>query len=229
MQKDVTINAERRLYVIPCGDDGFTCWGFDNAYREACQLAEALNRPVPAESEIGTMSVFNYHRELLKFARENKVDFGTWFDYGTDPMVKAVLEAARLNDMRVRIFYGETDPEKENCGLSWMNEHDMYGSIGRSTGILKFPLLVPPGDDGGCAILTSRIVKIIGTSMCVSLYEHPAFRLPEMVLVDETREDVLEKGYVVGVDVAGERQANFKTRKKANDWIDFMSGRRIKP
>lgn len=226
-KREVKVDTIQKLYVIPCGD-GWTTWGFQNCFDETYQLAQRLDQPLPVEQDIGTMKVYDYHSELIGLVAKNKIDLGTWFNLKTDPMVKAVLEAARKERMKVRIFYGDTNPESTTGGRSWMEEHDVYGYISRSTGFLKVPLLVSPGDDGGGAILTQCIVKII-SSAWVTLYEHPKFYVPEMTLVDKLDDELVKRGYVVGVDVLGKRHANFKSLKKAQDWMTFMRGGSLKP
>lgn len=224
----VTINTDQKLYVIPCGD-GYTTWGFKNCFEETLQLAQRLKQPLPVEQDLGTMKVYDYHRELISLVNKNGVDLGTWFHLGTNELVKAVLEAARKDRMKVRIFLGDTDPDSPTCGKSWMEEFDTVGYVGRSTGTLKVPILVPPGDNGGCAILDNCIVKITGTSMNVTLYEHPKFYVPEIEIKPVINQDVLNKGYPFRAVVEGKNHANFKTQKKADDWAAYMRGERMKP
>ena len=50
----------------------------------------------------------------------------------------------------------------------------MVGYIGRSTGTIKVPLLVPPGEIGGSALLDQCIIRI-DTPRQV-LYQHEQFR-----------------------------------------------------
>jgi len=52
----VTVNAEQRLYVIPCGE-GYTCLGFDVAERWRREVLAWLKRPCESV-EIGTIEAY---------------------------------------------------------------------------------------------------------------------------------------------------------------------------
>jgi len=64
MAKQVTVNKDRRLYVIPSGT-GYSCLGFDNAERQRVAVlkwAGASIEPV----KIGTLDAYNaYHDAMM--------------------------------------------------------------------------------------------------------------------------------------------------------------------
>ena len=44
-KREVTCNDTQRYFVIPSGDKGWSCLGYDNCFREATALADKLGRP----------------------------------------------------------------------------------------------------------------------------------------------------------------------------------------
>jgi len=89
---NVTINNEQRLFVINSGS-GFSCYGFDNCFDEASQLAEKLGQPAPLESQKGAIEQYLQHQELI--SKAHNVTLGTWFNRHTPPAVQRILEDAR--------------------------------------------------------------------------------------------------------------------------------------
>jgi hypothetical protein len=212
----VTINAEQRLFVIPSGS-GYSCWGFDNCYRETKALAERLGRPLPLESEIGTMKQYHENRDLIHYVTRNKIDLGTWHTPGTPVIVQTIIDDCLKTGRKVRLYYGDKD-----TGRDWMNEHDMIGRIGRSTGIMKIPLLVPDRDDGGPGLLEDCIIRIQDYKTQQDLWAQSNYHVPEMKVVP-----AVSKGYREAVEVGGEIHAQFKEFHKAERWIAFMKGERM--
>jgi hypothetical protein len=51
------INAEQRLYVMPCAGGGFTCYGFDTLDRRARAVA-AWCKVIPPLADLGTRGHF---------------------------------------------------------------------------------------------------------------------------------------------------------------------------
>lgn len=224
----VTLNNEQKLYVIPSGD-GFSCWGFQNCFDEVTLLADMLMGERPErptmEHDFGTLSLYHAHRTLLDKANQLGKLNRTWFSLNTPQQVREILETARLNPdgQRLRLYYGDV-----KTGRSWMDEHDMVGYIGRSMGMLKVPLLMETKRSGGGAILTDCIVRIIDTASKRDLYRHPTFNMPALFRRPVTDESALDAGYTDEVTADGAVHARFKSAKKANDWIDFMEGRRMR-
>jgi hypothetical protein len=97
---------------------------------------------------------------------------GTSYDGRTDFEVIKALESARINKLRVRLFLGDVA-----TGKAWNEENDVTGTIGRSTGLYKVPLLIASSRSmGGGAILDHCIMRIQTTAAPRRvLYSHPAF------------------------------------------------------
>jgi hypothetical protein len=82
---------------------------------------------------------------------------GTWYHKDTPDAVIHVLEVARQLGYTVRVFYG--DPA---TGRDWMEQYDVTGRIGRSTGPVRVPLLLHNSRSrGGGAILTNCILRVL--------------------------------------------------------------------
>ena len=86
--------------------------------------------------------------------KQYKVVNGTSYDSRTSDEVINLLEHYRSNKQRIRVFYGSE-------GRCWNEEHDTMGTVGRSTGTCKIPLLIKSSRSyGGGSILDDRIVRI---------------------------------------------------------------------
>lgn len=221
MNENVTIslNDTQRCFVIERAGT-VSCFGYDNCFHDAWMLATKLNRPDlrPIDWQIGALDQYQQYQRLLNLA--NGKDLGTWYDLKTPMMVKVALEIARNRKKRVRIWYGDTD-----TGESWLEEHDVVGYVGRSTGIKKVPLLIAnSAASGGGAILDNRIIRVVQIEGKLELYRHSSFRVPDMT-VEITADDVLPADVVVH----GSTHARFKSREKAENWIAFMRGDRFRP
>ena len=213
----VTANPDSRLFVIPAGP-GYTTYGFDNCYRDTKALAQRLGRNdlAPRQEEIGSMEQYEQYQRLIQMARGR--DLGTWFSPDTPQRVREVLEHARQNDIRLRLFYGD-----DVTGRDWLEENDVVGCIGRSTGSMKVPLLI--NNQRNCvgpAILDDRIVRIISTTDKRELYRHPQYHLADLSI--ELNEHL---GYAASVMANGVVHARFKTAKSAQNWIALMRGKRM--
>ncbi|WP_045364416.1 hypothetical protein [Methyloceanibacter caenitepidi] len=140
---------------------------------------------------------------------------GTYFNEKTPDDVKRALERARVNGERVRLFYGDTE-----TGKAWLEEYGVAGTINRSTGPCKIPLIIASSrSHGGPAILDSCIVAIRGRHGW--LYRHPQFDRGAFTMhYGETP---------IRVSHNGETWATFKTPKQALRRIAFMRGERLAP
>lgn len=148
-----------------------------------------------------------------------KVVNGTAYHEETNDRVIEILENARQNGTRIRIWYGNTE-----TGRNWMDVFDTVGRIGRSTGMYKIPLLIKTErSTGGMAILDNCIVKITIDKQTV--YQHPKFHTPEME-IREASEELKEKGYFFTVFVGNQETRSCKTRKQAENEILFHMGKR---
>lgn len=73
-KKQVTVNDEQRLFVIPCGG-GYSCLGFDvckerSAKIEGWILGQDLGAKVPDEQETGTIEAYKRYQSLMNMARD---------------------------------------------------------------------------------------------------------------------------------------------------------------
>lgn len=149
---------------------------------------------------------------------------GTFFEKGTDPKVAELLSKYMNTNTRIRIFLG--DPE---TGRDWMEVYDTIGTIGRSTGPYKIPLLLRKNNSsGGTAILTKNILKITVDKKVV--YQNKNYKLPNFSIKDVVDEEIKKEGYcfnVVNVE-DGKTYQNTRTREEAKNAIAFYQGTRNK-
>lgn len=140
---------------------------------------------------------------------------GTAYHKQTPQKIVDILENARNKDLRVRLFYGCT-----NTGIDWKEELDIIGYIGRSTGRIKIPLLIKNSRSlGGGAILDHCIVKITIHKQIV--YQHPKYQLGNLTVKDGVLDD-----YPFAVLCDHDNIANFRSRKRAENYASFLKGER---
>ena len=97
---------------------------------------------------------------------------GTAYDKKTPQPVIDALEAARQSRQRITVDLG--DPE---TGKSWGERYDITGTVGRSTGMYKIPILVHNvRSTGGGGLLTANIIAIKTSRNGVFLYKHPNYQ-----------------------------------------------------
>ena len=106
-----------------------------------------------------------------------KVINGTTFHDETPIAVCNILNDAissrRLK--RIRIFFGDKE-----TGKDWNEFYDNIGYVGRSTGLIKIPLMIHnTRSTGGGAILDHCIVKITVDKKTV--YQHPKYHCPIVI------------------------------------------------
>lgn len=221
----ISINTQDSLYVIQ-SQAGVSCMGFGVVQKRLLPLARAFGEDVP---DVGTEEHYRLYRSLSNRGLERmrvhgiptpeyQWDGGTAYDIGTLPEVCRVLEAARTSGASIRVWYGDTE-----TGRSWMDEHDVSGTVARSTGPIRVPLLVRPGATDGPQMLDHCIMKIISARRV--LYEHPTFHQPVLRLV--TPGD--QPGFAATVHADSEVWARFRSASSARRYIDFMEGRRLRP
>ncbi len=145
-----------------------------------------------------------------------KVADGTFYDPETPNEVVRAIETARTSGDRVRFWYGKD-------GKNWAEEYDVIGTISRSMGPVKIPLLIhKPSDSGGGGILTDCIVKMVSTKSKRVLYQSPTFRQSEYKIIPS---DLPE--YTEAVTIDGELNARFKKAGQAARYVAFMTGERF--
>ena len=133
----------------------------------------------------------------------------------TNSGIVVLLNSLTESKQRVRLVYGNT-----TTGKDWLQEYDVIGSIGKSTGTNQIPLLISNSrSTGGGAILEDCILKIVDVKSKKVLYQHDKYLAPKFDIVPSI------VGYSVAVD--GNVQANFKTIKQAQNYMDFMLCKRM--
>lgn len=149
--------------------------------------------------------------------KEYKVLNNMFFNAETNDIVCRVLAQLHNSQTRCRIFYGDTE-----TGSTWNEEYNITGTIGRSSGSIKIPLMISNSRSmGGPGILEHRIVGIQVTANHF-IYKHEKFNVPKM----DIRENQLDK-YPFAVYANDETHARFKTYKQADNYIKFMKGERL--
>jgi hypothetical protein len=216
----ITLNVEQQLYVIRLCE-GYGTFGFKNARDDANQIAALLKRDDLAftDADFGTLDGYRKHEEAVRAWAHSPMSKQTWFQPGTDPKAAKALERCRRACNKIRLILGSLE-----TGVSWMNEHDIVGTVGRSLGPLRVPLLVEENSDCGDAISTDRLLALIDWRTGKFLYRHPAYRIPNLTI---RRQDdpkwpweVLHDSQVV---------ARFKNIGKAGAYVAFMCGESIEP
>lgn len=141
---------------------------------------------------------------------------GTTYHPETPAPVAAALEAARNNNQRIRLFYGD-----QSTGRDWMEAHDTMGYVHRSSGEIKAPILLASKRSiGGGAILTRCVVRI--TIGGIETYRHPAYHQDELTLRELSEELI----FPYQIYAADRNIANFKTMLQAQRYIAFIKGER---
>ncbi len=148
---------------------------------------------------------------------------GTYYhDTVPRPVINA-LELLRVTKERVRLFIGDSE-----TGRCWLDEWDVTGTISRSMGPIKIPILIASSrSHGGGAILCDCIIKIIVDGR--EIYRHQNFQNPKFHAFHEGTYQ--ESPWAVTTQWPEEPEpsvhARFKTQSAATRWIDFMEGRRM--
>ncbi len=104
---------------------------------------------------------------------------GTSYNEKTSPEVIRVLESVKASGTRIKLDYGYTDVDGTSSaiGQSWGECYDVTGTIGRSTGSVKIPLLIHNRRSvGGGGILDHRIVQVKESKGGRVLYQHPNYK-----------------------------------------------------
>ena len=148
--------------------------------------------------------------------KKYKVLDNTYFHLDTPDNLCALICELISKRSKVKIFLG--DPK---TGENWNEEHDTIGTIGKSTGRIKIPLLVPSAY-GGTALMTDNIVEIYtlkdrhNTRKC--LYKCDKFKFSSI----EIKEGNLPE-YPYSVYVDGELYSNHKTERSAKLLLSKLS------
>lgn len=143
---------------------------------------------------------------------------GTYYHHNTPPKVIDILERARMEYKRgrlyrIRLFYGDT-----KTGRDWLEENNIMGYVGRSTGLIKIPLLIHNRrSTGGHGILDHCIVKI--THRRQVIYQHPKYHIGGWTRGKDDHET-----YPWYFKREGETIARFKTYDESKRFRAFITG-----
>lgn len=152
---------------------------------------------------------------------------GLWFHENTAVEVKNCIAESYNTKRKIRIHYGCTV-----TGGLWLEEHDVIGKIGRSTGEVKIPLLIEGNSDGGGGILDRCIIGIQDAKTKEWLYRSKVYTEPDLNIrpcnVSITRKGKPVKLTHIVVRGAYEEQAAFESLEKAKNYIAFMRGERMR-
>jgi hypothetical protein len=103
---------------------------------------------------------------------------GTFYHAEITPVMVGILESIKVNNIRARFHWGDV-----KTGKDWGDIYDVAGTIGRSTGPVKIPLLIHNARSmGGGALLDNCIVKItttrgLKTNTARVIYQHPNYHV----------------------------------------------------
>ena len=139
---------------------------------------------------------------------------GTSYDDRTPMEVVKILESARQKNTKIHLSYGDAE-----TGKDWMEENDVIGYVGRSTGRIQIPLLLKSlRSSGGGGILDRCIVRIIQGGKVV--YSHPQYHTGKIVV--KMKPEPIDVEYLgrLTVDVFrdGSLHASFRTMEDAMKW-----------
>lgn len=115
------------------------------------------------------------HVDNTKIITFQKSKQGTFFHKETPQKVKDILDGHMQSSTRLFIDLGDT-----KTGKSWGEIYDNQGTISRSMGQVKVPLLIKTvRSSGGGAILDHCIIRIKTTGKNgITLYKHPKYQPP---------------------------------------------------
>lgn len=99
---------------------------------------------------------------------------GLWFSTETEQEIKDIIVQLYHSKKRVRFYWGDA-----KTGKDYGDVYDVSGTVGRSTGTQKIPLLIHNSRSrGGGGILDNCIVKITESSGAKKvLYQHPNYHI----------------------------------------------------
>ena len=153
------------------------------------------------EMERKTVDHGNGHSTTYKITAS-----GTAYHEETPQEVVNVLERARAAGTRLQFYYGDV-----KTGRDWHEENDTIGTIGRSGGSVKIPLLIKSSrSHGGGAILDHCIVKIVETRTKKVLYKAANYQAPKIEIVPSDL-----PGYSHNVNIDGQLYSRHKTERAA--------------
>ena len=142
----IRINREQRLFVLPAGDSGFSCLGFEVCEERTRKLATELAvKPLPHRK--GTRRAYEAYERIIEVARQRNQATG-WRSQS-----ELAPELMGLEGKRVEIV---------DC---WRQKRRFY--VGRSTGFIPVHLeIARRNSTGGPAVMGApfRSVSVLEKS-----------------------------------------------------------------
>ena len=210
---EFTVNTERGLFVQNF-NDGCTALGFDQVFKTLEKIVQRLGLSMPVrEDDKGTLSQYLLYKEAIKAYADARLS-ETWHHPDALPEVCKVIDRCLVSGARVRLFYGDT-----NTGREWGEENDVLGTIGRTSGPLKSPILVPKGERSGTTILEHCLVKIMNADTRRVLWVHDRYQAPVFSITEDHTPKLPFNATMDGIS-----KARFASFAKAAAWVAFMSG-----
>ena len=171
------------------------------------------------------------------FEYVNYMNAGTWFKYGENihnegwkykenEELWKVLSSLVHSGRRVRIWYGDTE-----TGRSCNEEHEVTGTIGRSTGRIAVPILIDSSrSHGGGALFDDLIIRIDDIKEKRTIYRLDNFHVEDMIVYEIFGNANYKYRVAKLSEDSGEWevQASFKTEQQAHNYVAFMRGERYR-
>ncbi len=171
----LSVDPRNRLFLERHGSTVESV-SFTDVYDITNALAGRLKQPAMAlaETDIGSVESYRRYRLMVAKAARELPPTEPWYHPRTTREVRLALENARINRLRVRLFFG--DPA---TGLDRMELADTVGYIGHQGAELQHPvLLAKPGDRHGVRIHDAAVVRITAVDHHCALYQHRHYHLP---------------------------------------------------
>ena len=150
-----------------------------------------------------------------------RIENGTAYHTNTPIQVIEILEKARQNRTRIRVWYGKN-------GQCFNDELGTIGTVGRSIGQYKIPILIHNSRSmGGEAILDDCIIRVdvnYGRRNIGTVYSDPSIKFDFFSVHPSDKKEYHSN--VVNISKDGEIYARCKTYKQARNLADFMNGTR---
>jgi hypothetical protein len=112
-----------------------------------------------------------FNGKTIKYKEYN----GIYYQENTSDEIVSLLDWIKENNIRVRFHWGDT-----KTGKDWGDRYDVTGTIGRSTGEIKIPLLIKSKRSiGGGHLLDDCIVmiKYANKKQGGIIYKHPKYHI----------------------------------------------------
>ena len=148
---------------------------------------------------------------------------GFFFAENTPQEVCDAIVKAYEQKLKVRIYMGDV-----KTGRTWNKEHDITGTVGRSTGSIKVPLLIATSRSmGGGEIMTDCILRIRfanGYGFGMDLYRADNYVQSTFKIIELSEyPQFAQGGYTHGVIINGEFYSRHRTERAAKMLVSKLS------